>query len=138
MNDRIADILAKLPDARAATEVVQEKTGWRYSYQARMHAYRLKAEAKYRSVNADAIKRRARTRNVSDIAAEMILNAKLCAYCDAEITRKTITIDHIIPLSKGGKHEIGNIAPCCRRCNSSKGNKTDWIPPNKRMLTIDD
>jgi len=137
MNDRIADILAKLPDARAATKVVQ-RDGWWEWLQAKKHAREVKAAAKYRVNNREAIARRAQTRSVSDIAAEMILNAKLCAYCDAEITRKTVTIDHIIPLSKGGKHEIGNIAPCCRSCNSSKGSKTDWIPPNKRMLTIDD
>jgi 5-methylcytosine-specific restriction endonuclease McrA len=42
-----------------------------------------------------------------------------CAYCGKSGT----TIDHVIPISKGGRDEIGNVLPACRRCNSSKGNK---------------
>ena len=43
-----------------------------------------------------------------------------CAYCDK---KSKLTMDHIIPLSKGGRHSIGNILPACGKCNSSKGNK---------------
>ena len=32
-------------------------------------------------------------------------------------------IDHIVPLSKGGNHSIGNLAPCCINCNSKKHKK---------------
>ena len=34
------------------------------------------------------------------------------------------TIDHIIPISRGGKHELDNLAFACRKCNLRKGNKT--------------
>lgn len=45
-----------------------------------------------------------------------------CAYCG----RKTVLLqqDHIIPISKGGMHTIGNIAPACGPCNTRKGDKT--------------
>jgi 5-methylcytosine-specific restriction endonuclease McrA len=40
-----------------------------------------------------------------------------CTICDS--TDK-IEIDHIIPVSKGGRHAIGNLWPLCQSCNQSK------------------
>ncbi len=40
-----------------------------------------------------------------------------CAYCKS--TSK-LTMDHIVPLSKGGPHTKSNVAPACRPCNSRK------------------
>lgn len=45
----------------------------------------------------------------------------LCAYCHKS---RTLTQDHVIPLSKGGQHIASNIVPSCRSCNSRKGNRT--------------
>lgn len=44
----------------------------------------------------------------------------LCACCGAPEQ----TVDHVVPVLKGGSSNIGNIQPLCRRCNSSKGTKT--------------
>jgi 5-methylcytosine-specific restriction endonuclease McrA len=40
-----------------------------------------------------------------------------CAYC---LKAAPLTMDHVVPLSRGGWHAIGNILPACRSCNSSK------------------
>lgn len=50
----------------------------------------------------------------------------LCIYCD----RPAETWDHIMATVKDGKfsgygHQIGNLIPCCKDCNSKKGN-LDW------------
>lgn len=43
-----------------------------------------------------------------------------CAYCGCTLTPETVTVDHKIPVSRGGSSNIENIAPACGRCNSSK------------------
>lgn len=41
-----------------------------------------------------------------------------CAYCGNLAAR--IEMDHIVPLSRGGRHAIGNVLPACQECNRSK------------------
>jgi hypothetical protein len=52
-----------------------------------------------------------------------------CAICGKE---GKITIDHIVPISKGGTNAIENLQPLCRHCNASKGNT---MKTNKQQKT---
>lgn len=52
-----------------------------------------------------------------------------CAYCGKECY---LTMDHVIPLSKGGKHVIENIVPACSECNTKKGAQLNWQPKKFR------
>ncbi len=45
-----------------------------------------------------------------------------CQYCG--VHKKDLTVDHIIPKSKGGKDTWDNVITACLKCNVSKGNKT--------------
>jgi len=47
-------------------------------------------------------------------------NKTICVSCG---TDKNISIDHVIPLSKGGLNEIENMQFLCKNCNSKKGAK---------------
>lgn len=52
-----------------------------------------------------------------------------CAYCGLRFgSFSEATWDHIVPVTRGGSFGIGNIAPACGKCNSSKNNKTlmEW------------
>lgn len=50
-----------------------------------------------------------------------------CAYCD---TSDGLTIEHLTPLSRGGKNEPGNIVPACAACNREKWSRTveEYLP----------
>ena len=45
----------------------------------------------------------------------------LCYYCQSPLNRNRYTIDHVIPLSRGGFHDVRNIVCACKRCNEIKG-----------------
>ena len=40
-----------------------------------------------------------------------------CTFCNAN---EDIHVDHVIPISKGGRHSIGNLQPLCGYCNRKK------------------
>lgn len=44
----------------------------------------------------------------------------LCFYCRKEIAVKDRTLDHVIPLNKGGIHSLTNLVMACKKCNSTK------------------
>jgi 5-methylcytosine-specific restriction endonuclease McrA len=56
-----------------------------------------------------------------------------CQYCLKQISEKRLTIDHVLPLSKGGQHEWTNVVAACSSCNNRKGNRTPE-QANMRLL----
>lgn len=50
---------------------------------------------------------------------DKILNSP-CAICGC---KNRIELDHIVPISRGGRHSVGNLQPLCKSCNVSKNNK---------------
>jgi len=44
-----------------------------------------------------------------------------CQYCGS---KRNLTIDHVIPRSRGGGNTWTNLVTCCSKCNVTKGNKT--------------
>ena len=44
-----------------------------------------------------------------------------CMYCQAEMGKAQLTIDHFVPLEMGGKNDTSNYLSCCRRENKLKG-----------------
>mgnify|MGYP002813225513 FL=1 len=48
-----------------------------------------------------------------------------CTYCHTKISRRVPpTIDHIVPLSRGGTNDLQNLTIACRSCNARKGTKS--------------
>lgn len=52
-----------------------------------------------------------------------------CTYCAKPLTTDTATMDHIVPLSRGGKTTLANLVVACRSCNMQKHARTavEWL-----------
>jgi 5-methylcytosine-specific restriction protein A len=46
----------------------------------------------------------------------------LCHYCGKKMVFKEITMDHLVPLTRGGKSSKDNLVPSCKDCNNKKKN----------------
>lgn len=43
-----------------------------------------------------------------------------CHYCGQRIPAADLTMDHIVPVARGGKSTKGNVVPACKSCNTKK------------------
>lgn len=48
------------------------------------------------------------------------LQEGICHYCGKKFTSSDLTLDHIVPVARGGKSTKGNCVPCCKHCNNEK------------------
>ena len=48
------------------------------------------------------------------------LEKGVCYYCNQNVGRSELTMDHLVPLSRGGKSKKGNLVPACKECNNKK------------------
>lgn len=92
--------------------------------------------------SADAARR---AREHSAVAAGNVTNTDLsqlvadagyrCAYCrrafDQSRRGTSLTFDHVVPLARGGRHEVANLRPACWSCNASKKDRplAEWGGP---------
>lgn len=44
----------------------------------------------------------------------------VCHYCGSRTPPKELTMDHIVPITRGGRSTKGNVVPCCKDCNNKK------------------
>ncbi len=44
----------------------------------------------------------------------------VCGYCGRPTPPRELTMDHIVPISRGGRSTKGNVIPACKTCNTKK------------------
>lgn len=52
----------------------------------------------------------------------------VCQYCESLVTRKSATLDHVLPISHGGQTTWDNCTTACTNCNARKGNNRKIKP----------
>lgn len=53
------------------------------------------------------------------------LAAGVCHYCGRKVGAAALTMDHVVPVARGGKSVKSNCVPCCKECNNKK---KAWTP----------
>lgn len=120
----------------AASEQRRPKRDGAARYQ-KERAYRLAYQAEYLKKNPDVAKRAKNKRRARKATAGVFVVTSKdwhrivtrqrgeCFYCGRS---RALSMDHVIPLSRGGTHSIGNIVAACVPCNSSKRTRfsTEW------------
>ncbi len=54
-----------------------------------------------------------------------------CQYCNTQMNKINLTIDHVLPRSLGGGTSWENVTTACMKCNSAKGNNKKIVPKVK-------
>ena len=58
------------------------------------------------------------------------LQKGVCHYCGKTVGAANLTMDHVIPVARGGKSVRSNCVPCCKDCN----NKKKAVTPAEQIL----
>jgi 5-methylcytosine-specific restriction protein A len=48
----------------------------------------------------------------------------VCHYCGKQVGADALTMDHVVPVARGGRSTKGNVVPCCEACNKTKRCRT--------------
>lgn len=56
--------------------------------------------------------------------------AGFCHYCDQKFPASELTLDHLVPLARGGRSTRGNLVVACRHCNQQK----KYLTPAELLL----
>jgi 5-methylcytosine-specific restriction endonuclease McrA len=54
----------------------------------------------------------------------------ICHYCGRQVGAKALTMDHLVPLIRGGRSNKGNLVPACKECNDKKKHRLAWEMPH--------
>jgi len=54
----------------------------------------------------------------------------VCHYCGKEVGVPALTMDHLVPIIRGGRSTRGNVVPACKPCNDAKKHSLpyEWQP----------
>ena len=61
-----------------------------------------------------------------------LLRKGICHYCGGHFKKEELTLDHIVPVARGGRSTRGNLVVCCKSCNNSKS----CLTPAEQLLNL--
>ena len=78
-----------------------------------------------RKDNSHVARERARARELRKSAWwQAQVQRGVCHYCGKKVPPEELTMDHVIPVARGGRSTRGNVVPWCSACNKTKSADT--------------
>lgn len=73
--------------------------------------------------------------NMKQLRRSMMKHRPFCHWCQADLsqTPSAATVDHVIPLARGGTNDRKNLVLACYTCNQERGHGTTWQPEEERV-----
>lgn len=118
----------------------QDRLGYNRVYRQENTPKETNRNKKYRRTHPEITANKSRNRRarkngnggshtVDDIINQLKSQKHRCYWCNKNLQTRKYHVDHVIPLSKGGKNDPSNIVISCPICNLTKGDKTleQWI-----------
>jgi 5-methylcytosine-specific restriction endonuclease McrA len=112
--DRAREI-ARLAYQRHRQERLALSARWALANRQRKAAAEQRRRAAKRQIEGHGV-------DPADWLAMVVAAQGRCTYC-GEV--RPLTMDHRMPLSRGGRHELENVVPACKPCNSRKHTRTE-------------
>lgn len=95
--------------------VAKYRKAWRLSNQDRLYAYNHRRRALKKNSSG--------AYTAAEARAILLAQSYRCAYCDADLRKVRRHLDHVVPISRGGRNDRANLQYLCQPCNLSKGAK---------------
>ena len=77
------------------------------------------SDEKHRKIEREKARALRKTRWWQDKLAQGI-----CHFCEERFSKEDLSMDHLVPVSRGGKSVKGNVVVACKACNNKKNYKT--------------
>jgi transcription elongation factor Elf1 len=68
------------------------------------------------------------------VKLRMLAKTNKCKWCDCELTAESATVDHVIPLSRGGLDNANNRVLACSPCNQKRGNTMPEVKEKAKTI----
>lgn len=124
---------AKVYYQKNAKRICSKTKLWRENNRERKRALHRAYKKRHPEKNKEQLHRRRckmMAVGIEDCTAKIksLHRERFCHWCCAPLTTETREIDHVIPVSRGGRHAPDNLVAACQTCNRSKGDRliSEW------------
>lgn len=96
-----------------------------------------RAHSRSEIARRDWKQRVARKRSISHRFRRIVLDRSggECEYCCRPFLRRHLEIDHVVPVTRGGRSTLDNLVAACHRCNKAKSDMlvSEWMEEQTRF-----